>query len=523
MENDIFQRRRAEIERTLSPGIIAEPLLSAMADDEANQRAASHPTIIELNTVFPGGLSEARSLVVHWIDAASAHAPTAPELFERTLRGGTLTLPRPSQSDLSSSYVFATLTAGAIRALVAMDGESAQGLQTRFPVRGRVNGGPHHELRAIFRIWDSPAIGPLITDSIRTVKADAAQRAFAATGSGIVWAVIDSGIDGGHPHFVAEQNLVLPPPLQHRSFIDGEDPLNDGFGHGTHVAGIIAGRADPTAKPCAAVSSYAQDGDPQFHLHDVSGICAMAPACKLLSLRVLDDTGNGRVDGIIQALEYVNALNAGGKNIVVHGVNISVGYPFDGRWYGCGHTPICEVVNRLVRTGVVVVVAAGNTGHVLTLEAQSRQYWDAGQSMSINDPGNADLALTVGSVHRVSPHTFGVSYFSSKGPTGDGRRKPDVVAPGEHIISAATGANVRKVPQADIGGSPFEYVEDTGTSMAAPHVSGILAAFLSIRPEWIGQALELQSLARNSALDLKRDANIQGAGLVDLMRLIQSV
>ena len=59
--------------------------------------------------------------------------------------------------------------------------------------------------------------------------------------------------------------------------------------------------------------------------------------------------------------------------------------------------------------------------------------------LTINDPGNAELAITVGSTHRDMPHIYGVSYFSSKGPTGDGRIKPDLVAPGEKIISCAVG------------------------------------------------------------------------------------
>ena len=86
-------------------------------------------------------------------------------------------------------------------------------------------------------------------------------------------------------------------------------------------------------------------------------------------------------------------------------------------------------MNRLVRSGVVVVTAAGNTGYGI-VAAQVRQA-KVGLSNTINDPGNAELAITVGSTHRESPHTFGVSFFSSKGPTGDGRIKPDLVAPGE--------------------------------------------------------------------------------------------
>jgi subtilisin family serine protease len=183
-------------------------------------------------------------------------------------------------------------------------------------------------------------------------------------------------------------------------------------------------------------------------------------------------------------------------------------------------------VNRLVRSGVVVVAAAGNTGHVSTMVnvgGAVKGASEAGQPMTINDPGNADLAITVGSTDREKPHLYGISYFSSKGPTGDGRCKPDVVAPGEQIISSAAGAYLAKVPPAVLGGNAFGYVEDSGTSMAAPHVSGVIAGFLSIRREFIGQATTVRDLVTASATDLKRDKALQGAGLVDLMRLIQSV
>jgi subtilisin family serine protease len=139
--------------------------------------------------------------------------------------------------------------------------------------------------------------------------------------------------------------------------------------------------------------------------------------------------------------------------------------------------------------------------------------------VTINDPGNAELAITVGSTHREMPHVYGVSFFSSKGPTGDGRMKPDVVAPGEKILSAATG----KLLMDRAEGKQCEYVEDSGTSMAAPHVSGVIAAFLSVRREFIGEPERIKQIFLGAATDLKRERSFQGAGLIDLMRAIQSV
>ena len=126
---------------------------------------------------------------------------------------------------------------------------------------------------------------------------------------------------------------------------------------------------------------------------------------------------------------------------------------------------------------------------------------------------------TLGSTHRDMPHTYGVSYFSSKGPTGDGRLKPDLVAPGEKIVSCGAGA----LKQDAAKGLPCDYVETSGTSMAAPHVSGAIAAFLSVRTEFIGQSERVKRIFVDTCTDLRRDRYFQGAGLVDLMRAIQSI
>jgi subtilisin family serine protease len=117
------------------------------------------------------------------------------------------------------------------------------------------------------------------------------------------------------------------------------------------------------------------------------------------------------------------------------------------------------------------------------------------------------------------PHIYGVSYFSSKGPTGDGRLKPDLVAPGEKIISCATG----HLKSEGAPGIECDYVETSGTSMAAPHVSGAIAAFLSVRTEFIGKAERVKEIFVDTATDLRRDRYFQGTGLIDLMRAIQSV
>jgi subtilisin family serine protease len=397
--------------------------------------------------------------------------------------------------------------------------------------------------RAIFRIWPDFEVRRQIDASCTTVKAVPAQRSFAAFGDGIVWAVIDSGIDKSHPHFLGDHTLDDPSVADlHRDFVSGSDDpaqaLIDDDGHGTHVAGIIAGglqrwnRDDPK-RHALAVEKRKNNGavggaDPILAPRpvDIELLNGVAPLAKLVSLKVLSEFGDltARTARVMAALAYVRQKNAdGGKLARIHGVNLSLGYGFLADWFGCGQSPLCLEVNRLVLSGVVVVVAAGNSGYVTLNESQS-DVTQFSAAITINDPGNAERAITVGSTHRDSPHTNGISYFSSRGPTGDGRPKPDLVAPGERITSAAGGQNLKNIQRAqfpDYDGAAV-YIEDSGTSMSAPHVSGAIAAFLSVQREYLGKPDDIKQIFTSSATSLNRDPNFQGAGMVDLMRALQT-
>ena len=231
--------------------------------------------------------------------------------------------------------------------------------------------------------------------------------------------------------------------------------------------------------------------------------------------------GECRVSDVMRALAYIREkLNDPPKLLRVHGVNISIGYEFDAQMFACGQSPLCVEVDRLVRSGVVVVVAAGNTGYGEV--AATERVAKVGLSNTINDPGNSSLAITVGATHRDAPHTYGVSFFSSKGPTGDGRLKPDLVAPGERITSCASAGKCRELGITAPSGAAT-YVDASGTSLAAPHVSGAIAAFLSIRNEFIQRPEEVKRIFLESATSLGRERYFEGHGLVDLMRAIQSV
>jgi subtilisin family serine protease len=481
---------RDQVRRNLTQTVIGRPLIDKI--ESSQDPNTFYDVIIDPNLDFNGGRDQACERIRELIGNPAVRV------------------------DSAHPYIFATLSGRAIREIIAKDSMQSEGhdaVPAPVPGKQRLNSGA----RSIYRIWEDTEVAALLTNSVATVKADAAQAAFAADGKDIVWAVVDSGIDRRHEHFTQHCNLTLPLPLEHKDFTPGgSSPLTDEFGHGTHVAGIIAGRMDESKSPQAILQT--RNGESGVFVNDRQPlgrtIRGVAPQCRLLSLKVLNADGKGKASAVIEAIAVVQKLNDFGRRIVVHGVNLSLGYPFMPEWFACGQSPLCAEVNRLVKSGVVVVAAAGNSGYG-SIGAMSGSVTAAGLPLTINDPGNAENAITVGSTHRDMPHTYGVSYFSSKGPTGDGRLKPDLVAPGERILSCAAG---KTWPDAT-----FHYVEDSGTSMAAPHVSGAIAAFLSIRREYIGQPKEVKKIFMENATDLKRDRTFQGSGLLDLMRAIQSI
>lgn len=350
----------------------------------------------------------------------------------------------------------------------------------------------------IDRIWKNLSKRALIAQSTNVIQARPAQLGYGASGAKITWAVLDTGIAAGHPHFKSRGTVVEQwdcarsgPPKRFVPTDAGFDKL-DKNGHGTHVAGIIAGGT--------TVGSDHYDG--------------MAPEARLFGFKVLADNGEGEDAFIIKALDKVAEINETAGRLVIHGLNLSLGGGFDPSSYGCGHTPLCQELRRLWNQGVLVCIAAGNEGYAV-LEGEDGQI-ASNMDLSIGDPANLEEAIAVGSVHKQNPHTYGVSFFSSRGPTADGRLKPDLVAPGERILSAAHDASgaATKVSQL--------YVEMSGTSQATPHVSGLLAGFLSVRREFIGYPNRVKSILLDNCTDLARDPYIQGRGMPNLVKMLLS-
>ncbi len=257
--------------------------------------------------------------------------------------------------------------------------------------------------------------------------------------------------------------------------------------HGTHVAGIIA------------ANQKKDDGKDSF--------IGMCPGIELYDIRVMDDNGQGDEFNILAAINFIRWLNTHKDAITIHGVNLSFSMLHDVASYACGQTPVCVSCERLVAEGTVVIAAAGNLGQAFFHnedDTTSRGF----RMVNITDPGNAEKIITVGATHRYKPHAYGVSYFSSKGPTGDGRVKPDLVAPGEKIFSLSINE----------GGKSMD-----GTSMAAPHVSGAAALLMSKHSELRGNPERVKEILCKTATDLGREKYFQGCGMVDVLRAIQSV
>ena len=257
----------------------------------------------------------------------------------------------------------------------------------------------------------------------------------------------------------------------------------------------------------------------------------MAPACELVSLKVMRRSPQGTwitsSSAVIRALTYLRTeVNVDPGLLRVHGVNMSLGCEWQPDQYAAGQSPLCQAVNQLVASGVVVVVSAGNYGASTTRGDSANTSAIMG---SITEPAHAQECIAVGSTHREAPHAFGVTWTSGKGPTLDGRMKPDVVAPGEWIASAATG-QVRASRRTGPAARRSAPGEPADLRRTVRHVDGRAARFrrhrrVPVRPAGVHRPAASRSRAcsSQSATDLGRERYAQGAGLVDLMRMLANV
>jgi subtilisin family serine protease len=300
-------------------------------------------------------------------------------------------------------------------------------------------------------------VTPQLHDALPLMNVEAA-RARGLTGKGVTVAVVDTGIDSNHPDL--EGRVVAS------ANFSPDNTVEDLNGHGTHVAGIVAG------------TGAASDGK-------YGGV---APQALLVNAKALGQGGNGSLSGVAQAMEW--AAGSGARVI-----NMSLGAPATD-----GTDLLSQLVNTLSASkNVLFVIAAGNSGP---------------GAETVGTPGAADSALTVGAMTKSKT----MAYFSSRGPRrGNAALKPDIIAPGVDITAPRAGGR----------SGDAAYISHSGTSMASPMIAGAAALVLQLHPGW--SAKQVKAALMTTAVPITTDgtdegslesAFNQGAGLASLAGIV---
>ncbi len=303
------------------------------------------------------------------------------------------------------------------------------------------------------RIWPDLRVYACLDKSAALIRAPEVWRE-GWTGAGVRIAILDTGIDPQHPDFVGR--------IAATADFTGEG-ITDASGHGTHVAGIASGDG------AAGGGRYT----------------GVAPGSDLYIGKVLDSYGAAYMSDVMAGIDWAVTHR-------VHIINLSL----SGAPPGDGTDALSEMCDLMVERGFVICAAAGNSGP---------------SPGSIGPPGCARQVITVGA----STDDDTLLEASSRGPTADGRVKPDVVFPGASIISS-------RAADTCLGNAlNSEYTEASGTSMATPHASGVAALLLEADPELTPG--EIKQLIMNGATDLGLEQNSEGAGRGDAYAAFSSV
>ncbi len=300
----------------------------------------------------------------------------------------------------------------------------------------------------------------LLDIALPTIAADFAHEK-GYKGENITIAIIDTGV---FPH----DDLIKPINriIAFEDVVNKRDKAYDDNGHGTHVAGIIAG------------NGYSSNGK----------YAGVAPSANLLIVKALDENGGGSSSDIIHALSFIIETKDLYNTKIV---NLSLGSPARG---SCAKDPLCKAVEKTVDAGLIVMVAAGNSGP---------------KEGSILSPGISSKVITVGAIDDKNTIDFSddtLADFSSRGPTLDGLNKPDILAPGVNIESLSN-SNTSK------------YISLSGTSMATPMVSGSVALLLNKYGNLT--AVEVKEKLINSCVPLSNNQDKQSAGILNLKKLFE--
>lgn len=294
-----------------------------------------------------------------------------------------------------------------------------------------------------------------LTQSVHQIRADIVQDSLGMTGKGVLVGDVDTGIDYDNPALGGGFGPAFRVIGGYDFANNDSDPMDD-HGHGTHVAGIIGANGN--------------------------SLRGVAPDVKFLAVKVLDKQGLGYISDVIAGIDYcLDPDNNPETNDGVNIINMSLGgapYP---------DNPLDSAVNNADKAGVLSVVAAGNSSHSPVL-------WG-----TISSPGTCESALTVGACDSA----FNIPYWSSAGPDPlHSAIKPEVVAPGVNILSTILNNQTASW---------------SGTSMATPHVTGVVALLKQEHPLWTPE--ELKAAIVNTAHSVGDDESsfVQGKGCVDAL------
>lgn len=319
----------------------------------------------------------------------------------------------------------------------------------------------------IYKIVSNPEIDYISFDSRVYTLLDIATPTMEAyfphdkgyNGEGITVAVVDTGV-APHNDLTRPTNRIVG----FKDFVNNKETPYDDNGHGTHVSGIIAS------------SGYSSNGK----------YVGIAPKANILGIKALDKSGGGNISDIIDAISYIVATKDKYNTKII---NLSLGTPANN---SCDKDPLCKAVDMAIKAGLIVVVAAGNSGP---------------EKGTILSPGINKNVITVGAIddkRTVDPSDDTIAPFSSRGPTSEGLMKPDLLAP---------GANIRSLSNTKLDG----YTSLSGTSMATPLVSGSVALLLNKYKDISPQ--DVKNRLIKSSISLANSPEIKGMGVLNLKLL----
>ncbi|SDL14179.1 S8 family peptidase [Natronincola ferrireducens] len=314
--------------------------------------------------------------------------------------------------------------------------------------------------RAVSKVLFDDMVFKLMDIASVTVAADYANE-HGLTGKGVTVAVVDSGV---YPH----SDLTTPTNriIGFVDFVNKKNTPYDDDGHGTHVAGIVAGNG------FASTGKY----------------MGIAPDANIVGVKVLNKDGGGSISDVIAGVQWV-VDNKNRYNIKV--MTMSLGTKAKSSYR---EDPLCKAVDSAAAQGITVVVAAGNSGP---------------DTSTINSPAISPNIIAVGACNdrtASNPKNCKIADFSSRGPTPDGIHKPDILAPGVDINSLSNKDN--------------GYRSLSGTSMATPIVAGCAALLYENNPRLTPQ--ETKNLMIKNSVGLGYGPDVEGSGLIDIKRMIDT-